>query len=169
MNEGGYEARKIVNYLIDNFDPQTHCLTNLKMQKSLFLMHAIYLCRKQRPLIRNHFETWEYGPVISSVYHDLKIYGNGTIRDRVKYYDYAKMKDEYVSYQGISEEDREYINTISLTILNYDISYLMKETHKSGGPWDKTVKIKGRDRSHRIPNEAIIEHYMNEFGGNSLN
>jgi uncharacterized phage-associated protein len=54
-----YEARKICNFLLANFDAVEFDLTNLRINKLLFFIQAGAL---PEGLIRNHFEAWQYGP-----------------------------------------------------------------------------------------------------------
>ena len=52
-------------------------LTNLEMQKILYLAHMFYLGRTGgQPLVAGEFEAWDYGPVHPTLYHKIKIYGS---------------------------------------------------------------------------------------------
>lgn len=54
-------------------------LTNLGLQKILYLAHMAYLGYRDNPLVDGHFEAWDYGPVHPEVYHRAKIYGSDAI------------------------------------------------------------------------------------------
>lgn len=56
-------------------------LTNLALQKILYIAHMFHLGRTDEPLIPEQFEAWDLGPVIPRVYRALKIFGNKPIRD----------------------------------------------------------------------------------------
>jgi uncharacterized phage-associated protein len=51
-----YEARKVCNYLLARYDAQRLDLTNLRLNKLLFFIHAASLSTRNDGLIRNHFE-----------------------------------------------------------------------------------------------------------------
>ena len=56
-------------------------LSNLQLQKILYLAHMIYAGRTGRPLVRREFEAWDYGPVIPSVYRAASIFGAKPVRN----------------------------------------------------------------------------------------
>lgn len=53
--------------------------THLKLQKTLFYIEAFHLAMLDKPLIKENFEAWDYGPVLPLVYHSYKQYGGDTI------------------------------------------------------------------------------------------
>lgn len=50
-------------------------LTNLKLQKLLYYAQAWHLVNFQKPIFRDPLRAWALGPVVSSIYADLKKYG----------------------------------------------------------------------------------------------
>ena len=50
-------------------------LSNLEMQKLLYLSHMIHLGTKDKPLVGGHFEAWDLGPVHPVLYHKAKVFG----------------------------------------------------------------------------------------------
>ncbi|RWO77206.1 type II toxin-antitoxin system antitoxin SocA domain-containing protein [Mesorhizobium sp.] len=48
-------------------------LSNLELQKILYLAHMFYLGRTGEPLVSGHFEAWDYGPVHPDLYHRVKV------------------------------------------------------------------------------------------------
>ncbi len=57
-------------------------LTNLQLQKILYIAHMLYLGRTGQRLIDGElFEAWDYGPVLPSVYRKVSSFGSGKIRD----------------------------------------------------------------------------------------
>jgi hypothetical protein len=55
-------------------------LTNLKLQKMLYLAQMIYMGQFQERLINGAFEAWDYGPVLPAVYGEVKAFGGGAVR-----------------------------------------------------------------------------------------
>ena len=49
-------------------------LTNLQLQKLLYLSHLLYLGENREPLILEHFQAWKFGPVLPQVYNRVKVF-----------------------------------------------------------------------------------------------
>lgn len=59
-------------------------LTNLSLQKMLYIAQMIYMGEHEQArdkLISGHFEAWAYGPVIPSVYGQVKAFGKNPIKN----------------------------------------------------------------------------------------
>ncbi len=54
-------------------------LTQLELQKLLYLSHMIHLGFYKAPLVYGDFEAWEFGPVHPELYKIVRIYGSRTI------------------------------------------------------------------------------------------
>jgi uncharacterized phage-associated protein len=83
-----YEARKIANFVLANFDAARFDITNLRLNKLLYFMHGWTLVEEPSGLIRNHFEAWKFGPVVPSVYEEFKRHGDRPITDLAQYLEY---------------------------------------------------------------------------------
>ncbi len=98
-----YEARKICNFLLANFDAIEFDLTNLRINKLLFFIQASALRQIPEGLIRNHFEAWQYGPVIKPVFDAFKIHRDGPITAPTQYLDYSSGKYVPVPFDDIQD------------------------------------------------------------------
>jgi len=56
-------------------------VTHLALQKILYIAQMAYLGEVGARLINATFEAWDYGPVIPSLYHRVKVFGDKPIRD----------------------------------------------------------------------------------------
>lgn len=56
-------------------------LSNLQLQKILYLAHMMHLGEKGAPLLTGGFEAWDYGPVNPELYSVAKIFGSSPVRD----------------------------------------------------------------------------------------
>lgn len=54
-------------------------LTNMQLQKLVYIAHGFTLATQNRPLVDENTEGWQYGPVIPSLYTSLRKYGNGKV------------------------------------------------------------------------------------------
>ena len=55
-------------------------ISNLTLQKMLYIAQVIYLGTFDSRLFKAEFEAWDYGPVIPEVYHRFKIFGDKYIQ-----------------------------------------------------------------------------------------
>jgi uncharacterized phage-associated protein len=77
----GYDPRRVANHVISEARALELPVTNLKLQKLLFLCHAIFLVEKARPLVRGPFEAGQYGPVNREVYEAFRKFGGQPITE----------------------------------------------------------------------------------------
>jgi uncharacterized phage-associated protein len=159
-----YEARKICNYLLANFDAVEFDLTNLRINKLLFFIHAESLRQRPEGLIRNHFEAWQFGPVIRPVFDTFKIYNDGPITALAQYLDYALGKRIPVPYDDIREEDLKIIVREFRNYSRFSTGQLVSLSHEPGGPWDVVYRANLADatQSPRISNRLIRSHFAGE-------
>ncbi len=121
-------------------------LTQIELQKLLYLAHMIHLGNRDEPLVRGDFEAWEFGPVHPVLYRELRIYGSSTIT-------------------GIGHNRRPLPPGSERTTLDiiYDelglvsASKLIRITHWAGGAWAKNY-IPGAT-GVVIPQQDILEEF----------
>ncbi len=137
-------ALEIANYFLNK-----EKLTLMKLQKLIYFAHGWYLAINNSNLIDEPIQAWEYGPAISSVYHEFKVYGNTEI-------DKLARHNEYIPQ--INEKDqakKEFLDVIWDTYRGYGGVLLSNITHIEGTPWD-IAKKKG---DSYIDNEVIKKHF----------
>lgn len=156
-----YEARKISNYLIANFDAQRFEITNLRLNKLLYFIHAIALKTKPDGLVRNHFEAWQYGPVVRPVFDAFKFYGDQFIKAPAEYLDYASGTRKPIPYDDIALGDAKIIDDVFREYSRFSTSQLVALSHEPNGPWEIVFRARLADGnlSPRIPNELIRKHF----------
>jgi uncharacterized phage-associated protein len=162
-----YEARKICNLLISRADTHSFDLTNLRLNKLLFFIHGWALTNRPEGLVRNHFLAWKHGPVIRPVFDAFKAYGDGRITRQAEFFDYRLGENRVVSFEDISEIDKQLIERIFATYDRYTTSELVEMSHEPGGPWEVTFKEWSKDQrlNPRIPNDLIRQYFLRQRGG----
>ena len=137
-NTPPYDPRAIANALLKKAKSSEYELTNLSLQKLLYFVHSLYLIEERKPLLRGHFEAWQYGPVHPAVYETFKACGPNTIEHLARSFDFS-----INSYKDIPEIADITVNRlIDRVISNFGAmrpSQLVKLTHAKGGAWQKTV------------------------------
>ena len=54
-------------------------ISNLRLQKLLYIAHMYHLGRTDKNLVNENFEAWQHGPVEPNLYHYVKGYGADSI------------------------------------------------------------------------------------------
>jgi uncharacterized phage-associated protein len=79
-----YTAMDIANYIIWYVsEKQLGKITPLKLQKILYYVSTTYLKDCDELLFDEEFEKWQYGPVVTDVYHNFKKFGISHIFETV--------------------------------------------------------------------------------------
>lgn len=132
-------------YILEN-SPWT--ITQLELQKLLYLAQMIHLGEYGSPIVAARFEAWEYGPVNRALYDETKRYG----------------ADVLIS-SNVPGNPRAIVEKTHKEVLDYVINRLSKMTaaeliqitHLEDGAWHKTFNPLYRDRD--IPDRLIKAEY----------
>ena len=126
-------------------------LTNLHMQKMVYLTHMFYMAEVGSPLVRGQFEAWEFGPVHPELYHALKKYGSSLINA-------AALQ----RYPGVPDDgvEAKYLDAAAEQLPR---NGLVSITHWSGGAWHRNYRP--GVRGIVIPNEHIVDEYRKRKNG----
>lgn len=101
-------------------------LSNLPLQKLLYLSHMMHLGMYDRPLVDGEFQAWNLGPVHPELYQKVKAYGAGPI---------AYISRDEVFPDGSSE--RTAIDSVLRQMKGKRPSALVALTHQNIGAWAK--------------------------------
>ncbi len=163
-----YDAKAIANHFLKIAAEQGQRITPMQMLKLVYFAHGWHLALTGEPLINELVEAWEYGPVIPSLYHEFKKFGNQPIiedaislrADGMKLYMHRDSLDDETDLTR-----KEFVDRLLRRVWeNYgklNGIQLSKLTHLHGSPWDATrrkgdnANLKGVD----IPNEEIREYF----------
>ncbi len=74
-----YNPIDVANYIVWRANAMGNPVTHLKLQKLLYYVVAKYLQTHDKHLIDEKVVKWQYGPVIKSVYHSFKVFGQNLI------------------------------------------------------------------------------------------
>ncbi len=154
--DGLCHVSAVANYFIERSKKDKIILTNLAMQKLVYFAYGWVLGLTRRKLFYDHIEAWQYGPVIPSLYHQLKQYGRKQIPQRLVEYDHDK--NEFFSWN--LTKDTPLLKMMSRVWKRYRAlspQAMVTLTHKQGTPWFETIKKHGY--KSQIPDELIYEHF----------
>lgn len=114
-------------------------ITNLQLQKMLYISQVLYLGLTNHHLFRGEFQAWDYGPVAPKVYHQFKIFGDKPI--------------EAWAFPPVSEicnqNETLFIDMVAKELVSMSASKLVGLTHRPGTGWYKnyTPGARGREIS----------------------
>ena len=131
-------------------------LSNLKLQKLLYIAHLFYLGESNgNPLLREHFEAWDYGPVQPDLYRSVRIFGSSPIENIFHFAD------------DISEGSPEakIIDSAALQLGKAASSRLVAITHWDKGAWARNYRP--GVRGVIIPNDDILREYRDRVNASN--
>lgn len=134
-------------------------ITQMKLHKLLYYAHGWYLAVVGKPLMNETITAWKYGPVVPSLYYDLKKFGARPIdrltraidrQTRVRYAPQIRADDHVV--RGLLER----IWSVYGGLSGKQLSQL---THAPDSPWSRVRELNPDLSGVDIPNEEIRRHF----------
>lgn len=128
------DARVVANVLLDIADRRSVALSNMQVQKLVYMTHGWHFVACGGPLVRNEFEAWEYGPVIKALYGAFRQYGDGKIEGRALWYDGLAERWALAKAPLLSDT----VDLIERVFDHYgrmSAFALSDLTHEQGSPW----------------------------------
>lgn len=122
-------------------------LSNLALQKILYIAHMAHLGRSHAPLFAERIEAWDYGPVVPVVYQRVRGFGSDPI------------KNVFHWVSDIPKGTKEYDVLAETEKATRDLSprQLVSITHWPDGAWAKVYRPGARGIV--IPDEDILDEY----------
>lgn len=118
-------------------------LTNLQLQKILYLAQMFHLGETKEPIFSEDFKAWKLGPVLPQVYAKAKIYGSKPVTSLFT-------SNRLPEGSGKAMLERAYNE------LPKSASRLVAITHWDGGAWAAHYND---GFGSTIPKEAILDEY----------
>ncbi len=125
-------------------------VTQLSLQKILYLAHMVHLGRYNSPLVQGQFEAWDYGPVHSKLYQKVKAFGAKPI------------PQVFWSKDELDESAREVLQDACHNLLHLSPGELVRNTHWGDGAWAKYYRPSARNIV--IPEGSIVDEYKARVG-----
>ncbi len=121
-------------------------LSNLQIHKILYLADMNFVGQTGSRLIDEFFEAWDYGPVVPSLYHSMKIFGAKPVTD---------IFWNSISITGSAEA--KILDRALAALKEKSAGQLVENTHWSGGAWAKNYRPGAR--GIKIPTKDMIDEY----------
>ncbi len=137
--------------LLKSFEENIN-VTPMKLQKLLYFVYKDYLQRTGNQLFTERFETWQYGPVLSSVYAEFCSFRANRITKLAKNADGSAI---FISDDGAPDIMRS-INDVWNKYKGMNGIQLSNITHSEGSAWYKAFK----NEKAFLDNEDIKGDYV---------
>lgn len=114
-------------YLINLFHNDNKKVTQLHIQKLMFLFEAYYMnVTNEDKLYECGYKAWNFGPVAPRLYKRYKNYGKDDIR---------LTKEEEEEGNQIFEQKKNLMKELYNTFKDFSAMELVSFTHANGSPW----------------------------------
>lgn len=152
-----YPATLIAFAFVEKGISEEKYVTQMKLQKMVYFAHGYYLSKYNDPLIKETFEAWQFGPVVSKIYNDYKFYGSSPITD-TELLNWVKSATDH-DLKSLDSYAKDAIDYTWEALKDVTASKLSNWTHKNGSPWNTYYKAGSKDIP--IPNEDIKLYFQN--------
>lgn len=160
-----YTGRAVANSLIGISLDRREPLTQLKLQKLIYIAHGRCLYETGIPLVNEPLRAWVWGPVIVSVYADLRGSGKRPLRGPI-----FSFPEYEFTLSTVPSEDTQTINLLKrvwTVFSGYSAQHLSELTHKQGSPWFIARQEAGIGPMEKaqvpINNDLIASYFATHF------
>ncbi len=155
-------AAHIANFILDSADrDEIDDISILKLLKLIYIFFGWVCVFNDKYLFSDDIEAWRYGPVVSSIYYELRGNGRQHIKNRATLYDPFSEEDPLKpTIDNI--QDKEIVDTLNIIWSVYKDAppgHLVALTHQEGTPWWETFD----NTPHKVIPKELIEDYYKRF------
>ena len=165
----------VANCFLDLAEQAGRSLTAMQLQKLVFFAHGWHLALTGEPLVDEHPEAWQYGPVFPNLYHMFKEFGSGAIKRRAHGYDAGpNAKKGVFSFRlttpsmddVLDGHQREFAKSVVRRVWEVYGSWsgvqLSHLTHTPNGPWEVTWQANIGRKNSDIPDDLIKQYFLSK-------
>ena len=159
-----YDPKAIANFFLALAETEGRSITPLQLTKLVYIAHGWHLGLTGQPLLNENPEAWQYGPVLPSIYHEFKNFGNAAITMRATEFDLRTfgLKEVTLPNDQTTEPLKKFLREVWHIYGKKSGLELSSLTHQPGTPWYKTWFESGGNarKGVDIPDQLIREHYQ---------
>jgi uncharacterized phage-associated protein len=152
-----FSAKAVANEFLELAKAEGRQLTPMGVIKLTYLAHGWYLALAGEPLLDENVEAWRFGPVVPSLYHEFKEFGNGPITRS------ARINPIWNRPATLTGDGSGYAKKVIKRVWevykHLTAVQLSNLTHEPNSPWTQTPnkEIHGTD----ISNHVIRQYFAN--------
>lgn len=153
MKELDINPLEVAQYFIDQCDTAAgDSITHLKIQKLLYYVQAWGMVLAKKSFFSEKFQAWAHGPVLPSVYHELKTHGFNNIAGEI-----------IVNKAQFDEAINEILTEVWGTYGELSAKHLEQLTHQEL-PWQEARgNISPEARSENEINPETMTYYYSKL------
>jgi uncharacterized phage-associated protein len=153
-----HSSLAIANEFLTRAQAERRPLTQMQLQKLVYLAHGWNLAVNGSELIEDEIEAWDYGPVIRKLYNVLAKYGNEKITKPIKWSDdYSVPADQTdVAAEELDPKEKAVIDKVWEDYRGFEAFQLSALTHEPRTPWAKSYE---KCRNRAIDNNLIWDYF----------
>jgi uncharacterized phage-associated protein len=146
----------LANFFIEKAKEDKIEISNMQLQKLMFIGYGWVLSLTNKDLTETEgFEAWQHGPVLTSIYHEMKHNGNNPITSYATEYD---VTDNKVFIPKIrTDQTKQILGKVWDTYKNFNAASLRNLTHETDTPWKKVYK--DGSKGIKISPETVDAYY----------
>lgn len=155
---------EIANEFIRRAKAEGRALTQMQLQKLVYIAHGWNLAINGAPLTKDDPHAWDYGPVYKDLREVLRNYGPDEVSREIIYRDSAygsflSDNTEKLAVATLSKPEIEVIDRVFTDYGKFHAFQLSALTHQDGSPWD-TVYAKGEGKNKVIEPGLIKDYFI---------
>lgn len=148
-----YPALAVANYFIDAARLEAEEMTQMKLQKLVYIAQGWHLAISGEPLISDNIEAWKFGPVIRSLHSASSPYGRSTIREPLR----PLFHPTNAPLEVRDELTLRFLSQVWSIYKKYSAFQLSMMTHQPDSPWSQTYTTHESGSVIKVP--VIKEYY----------
>jgi len=154
-----YSSLAIANEFIERGANSNLPVTQMHLQKLLYIAHGWNLAIHNKALVEDPFEAWEYGPVVRKLYDAVRRYGRSSISKLLRWGDDTDFPfdDGGIARANLTNEERAIVDKVWATYGHLEAFKLSALTHADRSPWARTY-VPGKNRP--IENNLIQDYFV---------
>lgn len=158
-----YSALAVANNFLDLSKKESVGLSPMKIQKLIYFAHGWHLAIHKEPLISDGLEAWDYGPVVSSVYHEFKKFGAQFIEGFATDFDYEKFERTTPRIPMDDARTLALLSKVWSVYGKYTAVQLSNLTHEANSAWSAARQNNPSGRAVSITDEMITADFASKI------
>lgn len=149
-----HSSKVIANFFIQKGLDDGVSVSNLKVQKMVYIAHGYHLGFFNKPLFYEQVKAWTFGPVIPELYEELRHYGKTPITACLVNSNPGPIVDKG------DVLTKELLEKVWDGYKKASAGQLVSLTHQSGTPWHTTFVLRGNE--FMVIDNDLIRHYYED-------
>ncbi len=135
-------------------------LTQMQLQKLVYLAHGWNLAVNDQPLVSDTFEAWAYGPVVRRLFDALNHYRRKEITKLIKWGEDTpfEVDDDGDAIVELNKEEKDVLDEVWQVYGKYPAFKLSALTHEPESPWKAAYETA---QNQPLKNQDIQAYFRN--------